>query len=370
MKTQIYPHHPSSQGSEKLLISNPSATNFQISARDGQEPGKRPNGIGQPTPKATASRADSKYVGSKGGAGVFQRIIGQMPPHSLYIEPFFGSGQIYWKKKPAPASIVMDLRSDLLLAAGSQPGTVTVCANAIKSLEALRTALPLDALIYCDPPYLLSTRKNRQYYQARFPGDVDAEMTDEQHHELLCLLLTLPCFIMLSGYDSELYRSYLQNWRCETYRTRTHQKIVTESLWCNFPEPAYLHDWRFAGKNYRQRTGLKRLASRYLKRLEAMPDRKRGFVLDAIAQRQNWRGGPAPGHVNAAELLASASALRASREVTVLVKGHRLFTDQFTGRCYLGQLELFETEPRETEMQAVLDCQEWAIRAGKTLHFL
>lgn len=30
------------------------------------------------------------YPGSKAQAGVWQRIIGQMPEHSVYVEPFFG----------------------------------------------------------------------------------------------------------------------------------------------------------------------------------------------------------------------------------------------------------------------------------------
>ena len=53
----------------------------------------------------------------------------------------------------------------------------------------------------------------------------------------------------------------------------------------NFPEPEELHDWRFAGNTFRQRLGLKRLAARWLARLDAMPARKRGYVLNAIAQR-------------------------------------------------------------------------------------
>lgn len=39
------------------------------------------------------------YPGSKGQAGTWQRIIGQMPPHSVYVEPFFGSGQVFWRKR-------------------------------------------------------------------------------------------------------------------------------------------------------------------------------------------------------------------------------------------------------------------------------
>lgn len=30
------------------------------------------------------------YPGGKSGAGVYQTIINQMPPHQLYVEPFAG----------------------------------------------------------------------------------------------------------------------------------------------------------------------------------------------------------------------------------------------------------------------------------------
>jgi hypothetical protein len=32
------------------------------------------------------------YPGGKGGAGVYQMIINQIPPHRVYIEPFLGGG--------------------------------------------------------------------------------------------------------------------------------------------------------------------------------------------------------------------------------------------------------------------------------------
>ncbi len=41
------------------------------------------------------------YPGSKGQAGTHQRIIGQMRPHSVYVEAFFGDGVIYERKRPA-----------------------------------------------------------------------------------------------------------------------------------------------------------------------------------------------------------------------------------------------------------------------------
>jgi DNA adenine methylase len=58
---------------------------------------------------------------------------------------------------------------------------------------------------------------------------------------------------------------------------------VQECLWMNFPEPTELHDWRFAGRNFRERCALKRLATRWMARLDDMPPRKRGYVMNALA---------------------------------------------------------------------------------------
>jgi hypothetical protein len=224
------------------------------------------------------------YPGSKGQAGVWQRIIGQMPPHSVYVEPFFGSGQVFWRKLRAASSIVIDRDAAAIVKAGAEPGVNAISGDALRILPALKPALPADAVIYCDPPYPLSTRKGRRYYQH--------EMTERIHASLLALLQELHCRVLISSYPSKLYSSQLQSWRCLEYRTRTRGRTVTECLWCNFPEPQELHDWRFAGNNFRERLAFKRVASRWLKRLEAMAPRKQRYLLNAISQRYFRRCGP------------------------------------------------------------------------------
>lgn len=224
------------------------------------------------------------YPGSKAQAGTWQRIIGQMPPHRLYVEPFFGSGQIFWRKRRALHTIAIDLRQDVLATLASEPAVTAICGDALRWLETIDPKLAPDTVVYCDPPYLLSTRQGRFYY--------DHEMSDEAHVRLLMLLQALKCHVLLSGYPSELYSSQLQDWRCIQYRARTRGKTVVECLWCNFAERDELHDCRYAGQNFRQRLAWRRLAGRWLDRLDRMPGRKRGYLLDAIAQRQNWRADP------------------------------------------------------------------------------
>lgn len=215
------------------------------------------------------------YPGSKAQAGVFQRIIGQMPPHSTYVEPFFGSGQVFWRKRRAHQSILVDLAPEAIAGLSAAAGVHAICGDAISVLPTL--ALSAEAVVYCDPPYLLSTRAGRRYYKH--------EMTERDHASLLALLQALPCRVLLSGYPSALYERTLAGWRCLSYRTRTRGRRVTECLWANFPEPAELHDWRYAGRSFRERLTLRRLAARWLARLDRMPARKRGYLLDAVHQR-------------------------------------------------------------------------------------
>ena len=64
-----------------------------------------------------------------------------------------------------------------------------------------------NVFIYCDPPYPISTRSGRIYAH---------EMTDQDHIELLELLLKHPGPAMISGYENEIYNNLLEGWHKET----------------------------------------------------------------------------------------------------------------------------------------------------------
>lgn len=83
-----------------------------------------------------------------------------------------------------------------------------------------------NVLIYCDPPYMLETRHGKQYR---------CEMEDSDHEELLSLLLSHKGYVVISGYDTELYNDMLSGWsRHErAARSQTGSK-KTEVVWTNF----------------------------------------------------------------------------------------------------------------------------------------
>ena len=80
-------------------------------------------------------------------------------------------------------------------------------------------------LIYADPPYVLDTRTKRHYAH---------EMKDEQHVQLLDMLNKHSGFVLLSGYDSELYNDCLPGWSKLSKVTTTGAATSKEEvLWLN-----------------------------------------------------------------------------------------------------------------------------------------
>jgi hypothetical protein len=64
----------------------------------------------------------------------------------------------------------------------------------------------------------------------------------------------------------------------------THGGPRTEWLWCNFPEPIALHDYRYLGVGFRERERIKRKKQRWTDRLHRLPLLERRALLAAIEQ--------------------------------------------------------------------------------------
>lgn len=255
-----------------------------------------------------------KWPGAKWS--IAERIINMMPEHKIYIEPFFGSGAVFFNKPSCNLEILNDLDNEVvnlfkvirdypeelankiyftpysrkeykesykrndkelddiekareflirsnMARAGMQYYTSSfrVCGpklaekvkqrvtrewnkipqNILNAADRLKyaeieniNALDLikkynrdDCLIYVDPPYLLSTRKQKYY---------NVEMTEnEEHIELLNILKNHSGSVIISGYDSDLYNDILIGWNRISIKANAEQgKKRTEVLWYNY----------------------------------------------------------------------------------------------------------------------------------------
>lgn len=101
------------------------------------------------------------------------------------------------------------------------------------AIQILRDHDGAETLHYVDPPYVHDTR----YSGAKTGRVYRHEMTDQDHEELLKVLLELEGKVIVSGYPSEIYNDYLGKWK----RVDTSARISsgrgndtrTECLWIN-----------------------------------------------------------------------------------------------------------------------------------------
>jgi DNA adenine methylase len=266
--------------------------------------------------------AYGNYPGSKATEGVYQTIINQMPPHDIYVEPFAGGAGIFRKKALAQTTFLGDVDHRLLIAhaeaiaarshdpdsqlravrestklTGSKGwshfATLRAAANSAgdprgmgsvflmaadyhqvrEEVLAYRNRLSQRELSVCwyfDPPYPSSTIQRKRYAN---------ELSDREHEKLLIHIKTLPGNVLISTYPNELYRRELRDWRLIAFTACTHGKTMTEWLFCNFEEPAELHDYGHVGGDYRERAGLKKKKKLLEAKLSDLPTLHRNYLL-------------------------------------------------------------------------------------------
>lgn len=171
---------------------------------------------------------DATYF-DRGKADTLQRAV------DFYVRLMMGHGfrttgeKVGWKRDVAArerayaAKDWCDAPKKILEAADRLRGVQIECKPAVMLIREFNKP---NVLIYADPPYLLSTRHGKQYR---------CEMTDDDHRELLAALKEHRGPVLLSGYDSELYREELKGWRCEERETLAQNSTKRrELLWMNF----------------------------------------------------------------------------------------------------------------------------------------
>lgn len=254
----------------------------------------------------TAIKPILKYPGAKWNLAEW--IISHFPPHQHYVEPFFGSGAVFFNKAPAKHEVINDLSGDVVnlfrvirergeeLAAliemtpwareeyessyepckdelerarrfvvrawqaygqtvgervgwknqGTNntqsditgrwrrlPAAILMLVGRMKkteidnrpAVEIIKRVNSDGVLIYADPPYPLSTRKNRLYQH---------EMTDQDHAALLNVLDAHPGPVVLSGYHCPLYDDRLKHWHAVEKQAQVEKgNTRIETLWLN-----------------------------------------------------------------------------------------------------------------------------------------
>jgi hypothetical protein len=213
----------------------------------------------------------SGYFGSKAASGLYQNIIALMAPHDTFIETHLGGGAVMRNKPPARINIAIDIDPQPLASfdCGYLVQKVNYCAH--RYLRAYEYTG--SELIYCDPPYLIETRTSKRRYRY--------EYSRQDHVDLLELLKSLPCRVILSGYPSAMYDGMLADWSCVQLQAMTWGGPRTEKLWYNYAIDS-AHWSTYAGKDFTDRQRIKRKAERWARNYQVLPPAERLALLAAI----------------------------------------------------------------------------------------
>jgi DNA adenine methylase len=93
-----------------------------------------------------------------------------------------------------------------------------------------------EALMYLDPPYVFSARKNKKIYKH--------EMSDNDHIRLCSLVNESSAKIILSGYQNDIYENHLKGFKrteIQTHDEKGNKRM--EAIWTNFNTPGSLFDF-------------------------------------------------------------------------------------------------------------------------------
>ncbi|MBQ3600956.1 MAG: DNA adenine methylase [Lachnospiraceae bacterium] len=97
-----------------------------------------------------------------------------------------------------------------------------------------------NVLIYCDPPYMLQTRHGKQY---------KCEMSNDEHMELLVVLLKHKGPVVISGYDTDLYNNMLEGWsKLEAVSYSQACMKRKEVIWMSFETNKQMNLFDFIGE--------------------------------------------------------------------------------------------------------------------------
>lgn len=193
-----------------------------------------------------------QYSGGKGASGTYQKIINAIPQHSVFIEAFAGSAKITLHKKPAFTTHLFEL-NPAVFAKLKDVFKDLDFANSVflHNIDFLKFPFKLTGLlnsaklIYFDPPYLHSTRKDSNLYGKCY------ELSDNDHIRLLEMILNFnDCgfLIMVSHYANKLYDEALKDFNYFDFRSTTRHGISIERLYYNYDYPIFnKHEYTYAG---------------------------------------------------------------------------------------------------------------------------
>lgn len=228
-----------------------------------------------------ATSINESYPGGKNGSGIAQFLINQIPPVDCIVSGFLGHCSVLKNIKPTKLMVGIDTNKHVIDTWAKAGKDIKLINDSfLNQTHWVNPVASGKTLVFIDAPYLAATRKSKaQLYNTEFS-------TEEQHTQLLQRVVKFPCFVMITHYECELYDKILlpKGFRKIRFKNNTRAGQVEEILYLNFDEPTQLHDYKYYGKDYRERWNNKRIITRTIEQLKGMDVLRRNMIIDNIQQ--------------------------------------------------------------------------------------
>lgn len=223
------------------------------------------------------------YPGNKNIAGYIQKIVNNIPECDKFVELFAGSGSVsnfLFKSVGSRVEFHMnDISSEVTDQFDYPSGSTVTNLSYSDLIQSLLSVSPgIRTFLFCDPPYLYSTR----------PGSTeiyDHEFSDYDHIEFLHIARNIDNNCMITHPACDLYDRTLYGWRTVDVTVRYHNKTSKERLYMNYDKPDRLITYDHSGSDCWDRQRIKRKIYRNLQKISSLPAAEQEPLLKAIAEK-------------------------------------------------------------------------------------
>ena len=191
----------------------------------------------------------SSYTGNKDFSNVIHFLVNRLPKSERYFSLFYGSGGLEKSVYTAAALFVCAEKNPDCHKYASPTSVIEYLDY--KDLLEENVFTPAD-FVFADPPYMFSTRRAaRNYYKFEFDK--------KAHIEFLNYMISLPCKIMITHPECDMYNEYLKDWERVDLKYMTQQGWFTDSVYMNYdPNKLELLNYDCLGKDCTDRQRIKR----------------------------------------------------------------------------------------------------------------
>ncbi len=189
------------------------------------------------------------YIGNKDFSNVIHFLVNRLPKSERYFSLFYGSGGLEKSIYTAAAHFICAEKNPDCKKYETSMSTIEYYDYKDLLEENVFTQ---EDFVFADPPYMFSTRRDaRKYYKFEF------DLND--HIEFLNYMISLPCRIMITHPECDLYNEYLKDWKRVDLKYMTQQGWFTDSVYMNYePDEMELLNYDCLGNDFVDRQRIKR----------------------------------------------------------------------------------------------------------------